>query len=312
MTRLALQEGHMTNSKVNGVRDICRRLKSAREGFERTEKNLNRLLGYQHGWIMRACKFATSLIPVRRVQRWVNELSDPLSGGESALRGYANEIQAGLIGLKRETEKLWQDKIQVMETLSKVEEEQWDPEQLFDFIVQEAEINGLPIDLEVVALMHEHQGRLSEEERRVLAERMKEGIAGYSAAVDALVKYVARVADETFKLFAKVVPQYVAFAKFRPVVSELQNIGLATTGASEAVFASRDLLIGSLHASHEAFMVAADAAEAMERFKIAGPEMVKMLQDAEGKLAGRLKMLHGPRVLVKELLAASIPKPEVA
>lgn len=304
MAELQYQDNRQMLSRISGIKDVSRRLKSARDGFDKMEKDLGKLLSYQPSLLARFGKRIVNLIPVQRLQEWVNAMNDPLALAEKATRTHANDLQGGIMGLKKVTEEMWQDQGRIAQALVQAEEEQWDSNRLFDFVLEEAASGNLQVDSDVAELLASRQARLTEEERAEFARRIKEGIGDYLKVVDQLVQYVGSVGDNALELLGRVVMHYVAYSKLRPVVAELRDTGLAMTSASEGVFASRDLLIRHLQASQEAFMAGADAAEAMERFRIAGPEMVKMLKDADQKLGQRLKALQAPKGHVRALQSA--------
>lgn len=360
MVGMARQGSGQALSRVNGIKEISRRLKAARDGFSKMEKDLDHLLAVQPSKVAPivrvgvagvaglavtsvALPFAalvpfvgvplamaagaigggaaykvsenlapvlrtvTGLIPHRGFQEWANSLSDPLALAERSTREHANDLQGGILGLKRVAEEMWTDQERIASALKQANEESWDSNRLFEFVRGEAESGNLPIDPQVAELMQARQSRLSEAERAAAATRIKKSIGEYLNVVDHLVQYIGTAGDEVLELLGIVVMRYVTYAKLGPVVAELRNTGLAMTSASEGVFASRELLMRHLQASHEAFMAAADAAEAMETFRIAGPEMIAMLQGTERQLATRLKALQAPRGNLQALPTAIAP-----
>ena len=292
---------HSTLSRERTLRSASdRALQDNIKALETSRNELNEINGFlktalnlpsdrARSWLARALHF---IIPERAYQKLPNSLVkfvaeeyDVLELIERLMRTNINKVQEALRNLAICAVEKNEQMKQLGDDVQRAREENWDAQQLHQFMLEKAEIEILP---EIARLLDSEFNFLAPEERERRKEELLNQLESNIVIGQALTETTSKVCSAGLGILHRAAGQYFDYANVYGPIAIIRDSARTLTDTNHAMYASKDAVVATFEVSVKAIETAVEAARMVNNYSIASADMKGLMENGQKRLGDKL------------------------
>ena len=269
--------------------------KMVRKAFDLENSMAKRWLAQAIGSVMP--KFMYDHLP-QGVVTFIAEEYDVLELIEHKMRDQVNNAQTSLRNIANCAVAKKQDIEELRADLEQAKKENWDAQQIHQYITEKA---GILVDPQVEQLLDEQFTVLSLEEREHRRMELFNQLEANTAIGDELCATLGKVCCAGLEVFDKLTGQYYDYVNVYKPLAVIRDSAKMLVDVNKSMYAAKSVVTTTFSVSIAAIEAAVDAASLVAKYQVASEDTRRLFQEGQKRITTRLiemqKMNERTRVL---------------